>query len=170
MKSYAVVILLLLGITAGIAATLYGPGFLKPYLPKGVVKDTAKAVDATVIDKRKEGGVLLLTVDSEEGAMLVTFNTQVSEKDLLVKKGYIITFGIKKYEPFVTNPVIKKVKRVPVEEEDVALDEKVEKELKQEAMTQNAKPAAETKAQDKDAKTATKPAEQVPALVNTTSK
>lgn len=130
MKSYVAVILLILGIAAGIAATLYGPGALKPYLPKGLVKDTAKTVDATVIDKRKEDGVLLLTVDSEQGAMLITFNAKVSEIDLLVKKGYIITIGLKKYEPFITNPAIKKVRRVPVEAEDVEIEKKVAEELK----------------------------------------
>lgn len=172
MKSYAVVILLILGIVAGIAATKYGPGLLKPMLPQGMTRDTAKTVEAIVIDKRKESGTLLLTVDSEEGAMLVTFNTKVSEIDLLVKKGYIVTFGIKKYEPFVTNPVIKKVKRVPVEDEDVALEKKVEQELKQDAMNKEAKPAADVKAQG--AKPAAKPAEtspaMAPAMVNSSTK
>ena len=64
-----------------------------------------------MVAKRLENDRLLLTVESEDGAVLATFKQRVPEIDLLVDTGDHVTLGITSYEPFVEDPKILGVKK-----------------------------------------------------------
>jgi hypothetical protein len=61
--------------------------------------------------KQREGERLLLAVQTAQGAILVTFKKKVAEIDLLVQQGDIVTLGLSRYEPFVDEPVIERVRK-----------------------------------------------------------
>ncbi len=108
------IIILLLGIALGVVGMIYGPDYLEPYLPGGIGSigsADGKDVEGKVVAKRPHNDKLQITVSTPEGASLVTFNRRVSEIDLLVNEGDYITLSLKKYEPFLTNPPIVKVRK-----------------------------------------------------------
>lgn len=108
MKSYVILIALILGIAVGVAVSLMGPDYIKAYLPAPAgIK--AGGVEGKVVAKALNGGKLLMTFHTNEGATLVTFNKKVAEINLLIEKGDTVTLGIRAYRPFITNPSIKRV-------------------------------------------------------------
>ncbi|MDP2478984.1 MAG: hypothetical protein Q8W49_00595 [Candidatus Palauibacterales bacterium] len=103
---------LLSGIVLGVLGTLFLPGLLRPYLPAALRGRTTR-VEGLVVEKGKEGSRLLLTVDTQEGAMLATFDKKVPEIDLLVARGDSVTLGVPTYRPFVQEPELLGVKKFP---------------------------------------------------------
>ncbi len=55
---------------------------------------------------------LLLTVQTSQGSFLVTFKKKVAEIDLLVQQGDTLTLALRRYEPFVDEPAIERVRRL----------------------------------------------------------
>jgi hypothetical protein len=100
------------GLVLGVLGTLFLPGLLRPYLP-AALRGRATRVEGLVVEKGKEGSRLLLTVDTEEGAMLATFDHKVPEIDLLVARGDSVTLGVRAYRPFVQEPELLGVKKFP---------------------------------------------------------
>lgn len=103
---------LVVGLAAGIAGTLFLPDVLAPYLP-AALRPSSEEVRGPVLGKRVEGDRLLLTVDTEKGAMLVTFRQDLPEIDLLVEEGDTVTLGIPAYRPLVEDPLLEGVKKGP---------------------------------------------------------
>ena len=100
----------LVGIAMGIAAAILAPTYLGPYLPEAI-GPKYESIEGTVQAKLMRGEELLLTVDTPQGAVLVTFKSKASEIDMLVSQGDLITIGLKKYAPFVHDPPITRVRK-----------------------------------------------------------
>lgn len=101
---------LLVGIVVGIVGTLFLPSLLAPYLPAALQPDRQE-VRGLVLEKSREADRLLLTVESERGAMLATFSEQVAELDLLVAQGDSVTLSLGAYRPFVDDPSVMGVRK-----------------------------------------------------------
>ncbi len=111
MKSFFIFLIsLIIGIVIGISVTIIEPDFIKPYL-SGFSIGKLNSIEGYVIMKQLEQDKLLLTVHAPQGATLATFDKKVSEIDLLVEKGDSITLSLRKYKPFIKNPIIKSVKK-----------------------------------------------------------
>lgn len=135
MKSFAILIVLLVGIAIGVAATVYGPGYVEPLLP-WVGKAAKGGIEGQVTQKRLERDRLLVTLKSPEGMILVTFREKIPEIDLLVEKGDMVTLKIKGYRPFVDDPGINMVRKpeqkeaipAPKAEEPIQMEKPEQKE------------------------------------------
>ena len=108
-KVITLIVVLALIVIAAIAINLYTPK-IRSYLPENI-SSPGKTVSGKVLAKRLKGDSLLLTVNTDEGAMLVTFNKKIDEIDLLVSPGDIIEFSYISYRPFLTDPVISRVRK-----------------------------------------------------------
>lgn len=94
---------LLLGVALGVAAALLVPRWVAPHLPPALGGGLV-TVEGDVLDKQRESGRLLLTLDSDRGAMLATFRDRISELDLLVGRGDRVTLAMREFRPFVDGP------------------------------------------------------------------
>lgn len=114
---------LLLGVALGVAAALLAPRYVAPHLPPALGGGLV-TVQGEVLDKERESGRLLFTLDSERGAMLATFRDRISELDLLVGRGDSVTLAMAEFRPFVDDPNLVGVKkgtwegRVPASPDD----------------------------------------------------
>ncbi len=104
------------GLVLGILCTIYLPKYVRPYLPESLVgKETV--VKGTVAAKDKKGEVLLLTVNTPDGALLATFGKKADEVNLLINEKDEVFFILPKYMPFIDDPkiirVVKEQQAVP---------------------------------------------------------
>jgi TOBE domain-containing protein len=111
MKFSLVLLTLSVGIALGVAGTIFAPDVAGPYLPEAFRVKKAETIDGEVVRKLREGERLLLTVQTTQGAILVTFKKKVAEIDLLVQQGDTITLRLSRYEPFVDEPAIERVRK-----------------------------------------------------------
>jgi hypothetical protein len=109
----------ILGLIVGLLIGLVGPPLLNQVLPEGLSR-AKSATTGRVVAKRLQEDRLLLTIESEEGAVLATFKQRVPEIDLLVETGDRVALGITSYEPFVEDPEIVSVKKGAGEAEEAA--------------------------------------------------
>ncbi len=86
------------------------PNFVDPYIPEGI-KSKGEVVEGVVVAKQRKQDWLLITINTPQGAILATFKTKVEEIELLVERGDIIGLAHRRYEPFIEDPVIKRVKK-----------------------------------------------------------
>lgn len=105
-------VVFLVGLAVGVAAAVGGPRVAGPYLPE-MFRDRREVVEGAVARKLREPERLLLTVVTPRGAILATFTERVSEVDLLVAEGDELTLDLRRFEPFVENPVIQSVRKHP---------------------------------------------------------
>lgn len=110
MKLWLSILILLVGIALGVTGTLLAPQFAGQYLP-GVFQTKPQVVEGEVERKLREQDRLLLTVQTSQGTVLATFKKKVAEIDLLVQKGDTLTFVLRRYEPFVEDPTIERVRK-----------------------------------------------------------
>lgn len=114
---------LLIGVALGVAAAILVPRYVAPHLPASLGGGLV-TVEGEVLEKQRESGRLLLTLDSDRGAMLATFRDRVSELDLLVGSGDTVTLAMAEFRPFVEGPRLVGVKkgawkgRVPAARDD----------------------------------------------------
>lgn len=101
---------LLTGLVLGGALAVFGPDLVAPYLPT-VLQQGGEEVRGPVVAKRTGNDRVLLTVDTERGALLATFRQRVPEIDLLVEEGDTVTLGIPEYAPLVEDPVLAAVRK-----------------------------------------------------------
>ncbi|MFP3948414.1 MAG: hypothetical protein ACLFWG_06770 [Longimicrobiales bacterium] len=101
---------LLAGLVLGAAAAVFGPELAAPYLPR-MLQPGGEEATGPVVGKRLEGDRVLLTVDTEQGALLATFRQRVPEIDLLVEEGDTVTLGIPAYAPLVEDPTLAAVRK-----------------------------------------------------------
>jgi hypothetical protein len=104
------IIVLLVGIALGVFGILRGREYIEPYIPSLKPLDKTP-VQGIVVKKLKNGTKLLMTLDTTEGALLATFTHKVDEIDLLVNEGDHLEFSLLKYKPFITDPVIHRVRK-----------------------------------------------------------
>jgi len=109
-RRWLVPLVLLMGVALGVSGTILAPGLVGPYLPAAVL-GKAELVDGEVVRKQREPDRLLLTILTGQGAVLVTFKQRMAEIDLLVEQGDTLTLALRRYEPFVTDPAIKRVQK-----------------------------------------------------------
>lgn len=98
------------GLLLGIAGTLLLPPVLAPHLPSPLRSDGLR-IGGEVLKKRSEADRLLLTVETDSGAMLATFRRRVSAIDLLVEPGDSVTLVLERYRPFVEDPGLRGVRK-----------------------------------------------------------
>lgn len=110
MRRWPIVLSFVLGLALGIAGTIAGPRLAGPYLPEWIRGKTER-IEGTVVRKQREKDRLLLTVQSPQGAILATFTRRVAEVDLLVDREDTVTLSVARYEPFVEDPVITRVRK-----------------------------------------------------------
>lgn len=116
MKDLKLFLVFLLGFAVGIVVASLCADWLRPYFPQ-VRKPEKEVLEGRVTAKQLEQEKLLLTVSAPTGAMLVTFSEKLSEIDLLIEEDDMITLGLHHYEPFITNPAIKRVRKAGAFEE-----------------------------------------------------
>lgn len=104
---------LVAGLVLGVAGALLVPRYVAPHLP-GPFRAGEVRVEGPVLAEQQEEDRLLLTVETERGAMLATFRQQVSEIALLVEEGDHVALGVGEYRPFVEEPSLLGVWKGPV--------------------------------------------------------
>ena len=110
MKLWFILLIFLVGIGIGLGAPSVAPKYLGPYFPTGL---TAKqsGVQGIVVKKQIDQNRLLLTISASDGALLATFEKNLTEVALLVDQGDSITLDVHVYAPFVKDPPILRVKK-----------------------------------------------------------
>jgi len=101
---------LLVGVVLGGAAVLLLPRYVGPYLPDFLGMDRV-VIRGQVIETERQEERLLLTVDSREGALLVTFRQRVDEIALLVSEGDSIFLRTREFRPFLEGPELVGVRK-----------------------------------------------------------
>ena len=109
----AKILLLLLGVLVGVAAAVLLPGFRDRLLPDRLRADPT---EGAIAEKRLEEGRLLLTLVTDDGAVLATFTQRLSEIDLLVAKGDTVGLSLDGYRPFVEDPEIVRVRKAAADD------------------------------------------------------
>jgi hypothetical protein len=103
--------LFLLGVGLGLGAPFLVSRYAQPYLPQ-FLQETVHPLTGTVTHKERQQNRLLMTVTTQDGTILATFQKQVPEIDLLVEEQDSVTLNVKQYEPFVTDPPVIKVNKL----------------------------------------------------------
>jgi hypothetical protein len=111
MKGTLIFLIFLVGIAVGIGSTVVAPDMVGPYLPAALKVNKTVTVEGEVIRKVREGDHLLLTVQTTQGTVLATFRKKVAEIELLVQQGDTLTLTVSRYEPFVSDPAIERVRK-----------------------------------------------------------
>lgn len=101
---------LVAGLVVGVVVTLLGPDAVRPYLPDSLRSERLR-IGGEVLKKRIEADRLLLTVETDSGAMLATFRRRTSAIDLLVEPGDSVTLTLDRYRPFVEDPGLQGVRK-----------------------------------------------------------
>jgi hypothetical protein len=114
MKVTTLFLILLVGIALGVGGMIFAPDMVDPYLPDAFRAKKAETVEGEVVRKVREGDHLLLTVQTSQGTVLATFRKKMAEIDLLVQQGDAVTLALSRYEPFVTDPAIERVRKPDV--------------------------------------------------------
>jgi hypothetical protein len=100
----------LVGLVLGVVLATVGPPLVQPHLP-AMLQAKVESVEGRVTRKQREDGRLLLTLVTPRGAILATFTKKVPEVDLLIAEGDTVTLGLRRLEPFVTDPTIQSVRK-----------------------------------------------------------
>lgn len=103
------------GLLLGIAGTILIPIFAAPYLPAFFQGDR-EILSGPVLAKERDGDRLLLTIQTEPGALIASFSERVSEIGLLVDTGDIVTIAVDDYDPFIADPDFEGVKKATAPE------------------------------------------------------
>lgn len=112
MKSLIVYMaLFFLGVGLGLGAPFLAARYAQPHLPQ-FLQETVHPLTGTVTHKERQQDRLLMTVTTQDGTILATFQKQVPEIDLLVEEQDSVTLDVKQYEPFVTDPPVIKVNKL----------------------------------------------------------
>ena len=112
MKPGLVFFILSVGIALGVVGTIFAPDVAGPFLHETFGVKKAETIEGEVARKLREGDRLLLTVQTSQGSFLVTFKKKVAEIDLLVQQGDTLTLALSRYEPFVDEPAIVRVRKL----------------------------------------------------------
>lgn len=103
-----VILIFLFGLVLGVVAGVLIPRWATPHLPQALRAEET-VTEGVVVAKQRRDDQLLLTVDTDEGAVLATFHDKLDEISLLVDEGDTVGLGLKRYEPFVEDPPVRRV-------------------------------------------------------------
>ncbi len=118
-----------LGLILGVLGMIFLPDHVRPYIPESMT-GKAVAVKGIVTAKEKKNSVLLLTVNTPDGALLATFKRKVDEINLLVNEKDTLEFTLPKYLPFIDDPKIIRVVKEQPQAPEAKPEEKSTKEVK----------------------------------------
>lgn len=93
------------------AGAIIGPRYVGTYLPTFIAGETY-SLEGSVARLQREPERLLVTISTPQGALLAIFTQKVSEIELLLAEGDLVTVALRQYEPFITNPRIEKVMKI----------------------------------------------------------
>ena len=111
MRGTLIFLIFLMGIAVGVGGMTVAPDMVGPYLPEAFKVKTTETVEGEVVQKVRESDRLLLTVQTSRGTVLATFKKKVAEIDLLVQQGDVLMLALSRYEPFVNDPAIERVRK-----------------------------------------------------------
>lgn len=100
---------LLFGLFLGWLSASLAPKSWQAYIPDAL--RPGGQVDGVVLEKSTETDRLLLKLTTEQGMILATFSERQEEIDLLVENGDTVTIRVQRYEPFLENPPIERVRK-----------------------------------------------------------
>ena len=93
-----------LGLSSPMLASRYGDQYLPAFLKKPI-----HPLEGSVTHKQRQQDRLLITITTQDGTILATFQQQVPEIDLLIEERDLVTLDVRQYEPFVTDPPLLRV-------------------------------------------------------------
>jgi hypothetical protein len=97
-----------LGVGLGLSGPMLASRYVDPYLPT-YLKKTIHPLEGSVTHKQRQQDRLLITITTQDGTILATFQQQVPEIDLLIQERDLVTLDVRQYEPFVTDPPVLRV-------------------------------------------------------------
>lgn len=97
-----------LGLGLGLSGPMLSSRYVDPYLPTGL-KKTVHPLEGSVVHKQRQQDRLLITITTQDGTILATFQQQVPEIDLLIEEGDLVTINVRQYEPFINDPRVLRV-------------------------------------------------------------
>ncbi|MEO8327964.1 MAG: hypothetical protein ABI618_19105 [Nitrospirota bacterium] len=97
-----------LGFGLGLSGPMLASQYLDPYLPD-FLKDTRHPLEGSVTHKQRQQDRLLITITTQDGTILATFQQQVQEIDLLIEEQDLVTLDVPQYKPFIHDPPVIRV-------------------------------------------------------------
>ncbi len=97
-----------LGLGLGLSGPMLASRYLDPYLPD-FLKDTMHPLEGSVTQKQRQQDRLLITITTQDGTILATFQQQVPEIDLLIEERDLVTLDVPQYKPFIHDPPVIRV-------------------------------------------------------------
>lgn len=126
-----------LGLAVGITGTITLPGLLRPHLPAALDWE-GKPFRGVVSTKQAEADRIILTVSTAEGTIFATFTDMVADIGLLIQEGDSITLELRKYAPFVGDPLIARVLSLSEQGDTLPAADSAATEISDEANTTKA--------------------------------
>lgn len=108
---------LVVGFLMGAAAVALAPQWWDAHIPESL--QPRGVVEGAVSEKSAEKDRILLKLTTDEGVLLATFTERLEEIELLVETGDRVTLGVPRYEPFLENPSIERVRKQRAAPEEV---------------------------------------------------
>jgi hypothetical protein len=96
------------GLGLGLGGPVLAPRYVDPYLP-AFLKNIRHPLEGSVRHKQRQQDRLLITLTTQDGTILATFQQQVPEIDLLIKEGDLVTVDVPQYQPFINDPPVIRV-------------------------------------------------------------
>jgi hypothetical protein len=106
-----------LGVGLGVSSPMLLSRYVDPHLPP-FLKKSIHPLEGSVTHKQRQENRLLITLTTQDGTILATFQHQVPEIDLLIEEQDRVTLDVRQYEPFVNDPPVLRVTKhqdVPAE-------------------------------------------------------
>ncbi|MDT3779603.1 hypothetical protein PJI16_18725 [Nitrospira sp. MA-1] len=97
-----------LGLGLGFSSPMLASRYLDSYLP-AFLKDAMHPLEGSVTHKKRQEDRLLVTMTTQDGSILATFQQQAPEIDLLIEERDLVTLDVPKYEPFIHDPTLLRV-------------------------------------------------------------
>ena len=93
------------GMLVGAVVAALLPRYMTPYL-EGILGGPSNVVEGRVVEKDPQEDRVVLRVSTPDGVLLASFTENHADVDLLVELGSSIRLGVRRYQPFLDNPVI----------------------------------------------------------------
>ncbi len=103
-------IVFFLGLGLGLSAPMLASRYADPYLPT-FLKKNIHPLEGSVIHKERQQDRLLITITTQDGTILATFQQKIPEIDLLIEERDQVTLDVRQYEPFVNDPPVLRVNK-----------------------------------------------------------
>jgi len=100
----------ILGLGLGLSGPMLAARYMDPYLPP-FLKKPIHPLEGSVTHKQRQQDRLLITITTQDGTILATFQKQVPEIDLLIEERDLVTLDVRKYEPFLNDPPVLRVNK-----------------------------------------------------------